>query len=361
MTEGTKVSSFGTYSVAQMIARESTIKLHAIGNNDSSVLDNYTIKLTDLYSYTAGKILPSSLTAGYIPRVSGTSILTNSNIRDDGSNIGIFTAPNTSYKVDIAGAVRVNNTLRVKRTNSSANIAEFYSFAADAGLVVNAFGQTVIDNGGTNVTTLFIGTPNASIQFQRAANFSWTNTNNAIGSYSTLGTFAGGSNTKLVIVADNQQSSSPGLVIAGNMSLGQLSSNSLISLKHWENSGVLKFENGSTVQSYTLINANIAVDQNSSTNKTLVFLDFNPSITGTLGHVYGLLMRTGFNGFGTATPTSRLDASSTNGYEQLRLRTAYTPANTAASAGETGQISWDDSYIYVKTSAGWKRAALSTF
>lgn len=38
-----------------------------------------------------------------------------------------------------------------------------------------------------------------------------------------------------------------------------------------------------------------------------------------------------------------------------------TPANTADAQGSTGDIAWDASFIYVKTGAGWKRSALSTF
>jgi lysophospholipase L1-like esterase len=37
------------------------------------------------------------------------------------------------------------------------------------------------------------------------------------------------------------------------------------------------------------------------------------------------------------------------------------PANTADGTGTEGNFYYDDSYIYIKTSAGWKRSALSTF
>lgn len=39
----------------------------------------------------------------------------------------------------------------------------------------------------------------------------------------------------------------------------------------------------------------------------------------------------------------------------------YTPTGTADPLGTTGDFSYDSNYIYVKTSAGWKRTALSTF
>lgn len=64
---------------------------------------------------------------------------------------------------------------------------------------------------------------------------------------------------------------------------------------------------------------------------------------------------------GTTAPTSSMDINGANGHTSLRVRQSYTPTSTADSNGQTGQVAWDDSYIYIKTSAGWKRAALSTF
>jgi hypothetical protein len=71
-----------------------------------------------------------------------------------------------------------------------------------------------------------------------------------------------------------------------------------------------------------------------------------------------------FGSFGTTTPTgatSRIHVVETNGYEQFRLETPYTPTSTADTNGNVGDIAWDDNYTYVKTSAGWKRTSLSTF
>jgi hypothetical protein len=66
-------------------------------------------------------------------------------------------------------------------------------------------------------------------------------------------------------------------------------------------------------------------------------------------------------GIRTTTPTDLIDINGANGYSQLRLRTAYTPTGTADANGNTGDVSWDADYIYIKTAAGWKRSALSTF
>ena len=64
---------------------------------------------------------------------------------------------------------------------------------------------------------------------------------------------------------------------------------------------------------------------------------------------------------GSTIPTAILDVTGTMGYNQLRVRTAFSPVGTADSNGNTGDIAWDDDYVYVKTSIGWKRAALGTW
>jgi len=66
-------------------------------------------------------------------------------------------------------------------------------------------------------------------------------------------------------------------------------------------------------------------------------------------------------GIYNTSPTSRLDVTGAQGYNQLRLRTSYTPTGTADANGSTGDIAWDSNYFYIKTSAGWKRLALTTF
>lgn len=66
-------------------------------------------------------------------------------------------------------------------------------------------------------------------------------------------------------------------------------------------------------------------------------------------------------GIATNTPSSTLHVNGSTGYDQFRLQTAYTPTGTSDTNGNEGDIAWDDDYIYVKTSAGWKRSALSTW
>jgi len=72
-----------------------------------------------------------------------------------------------------------------------------------------------------------------------------------------------------------------------------------------------------------------------------------------------VLDKSGNVGVGTTSPSAKLDVNGETGYDQLRMRTSYTPTGTGDANGSEGDISWDDDYVYVKTSVGWKRATLS--
>lgn len=63
-------------------------------------------------------------------------------------------------------------------------------------------------------------------------------------------------------------------------------------------------------------------------------------------------------GIGTVSPTARLDVSGATGYNQLRVRTSYTPSSSGDTNGNIGDIAWDNNYVYVKTNTGWGRSAL---
>jgi hypothetical protein len=69
----------------------------------------------------------------------------------------------------------------------------------------------------------------------------------------------------------------------------------------------------------------------------------------------------GYIGVATDTPTSKLDITGQNGFNQLRLRTSYTPTSSSDTNGNVGDFSWDNNYLYIKTSSGWVRSALTTF
>jgi hypothetical protein len=62
-------------------------------------------------------------------------------------------------------------------------------------------------------------------------------------------------------------------------------------------------------------------------------------------------------GIATTTPTEKLDINS----DKIRLRTAKTPASSS-DTGNTGDICWDASYLYICTATNtWRRIAHSTW
>lgn len=78
-------------------------------------------------------------------------------------------------------------------------------------------------------------------------------------------------------------------------------------------------------------------------------------------HIQQRLYHAGNVSIGIDVSDTKLLVYDTNGYKQFRIYTPYTPTSTSDTNGSTGTIVWDNNYIYVKTSSGWKRAQLSTF
>lgn len=85
------------------------------------------------------------------------------------------------------------------------------------------------------------------------------------------------------------------------------------------------------------------------------YADAQP-LSGGTGTAYAFYANAGKSLF-----KDKLTLDGPNGYSQLRLAQTYTPSATADSNGQAGDVAWDANYIYIKTSSGWKRAALSTF
>lgn len=69
------------------------------------------------------------------------------------------------------------------------------------------------------------------------------------------------------------------------------------------------------------------------------------------------ILKGGNVGIGTATPTALLDINGNT----IRLRAAKTPASSS-DTGNTGDIAWDNDYIYVCVATNtWKRVAISSW
>lgn len=85
------------------------------------------------------------------------------------------------------------------------------------------------------------------------------------------------------------------------------------------------------------------------------YADAQP-LSGGTGTAYAFYANAGKSYF-----KDKLTLDGPNGYSQLQLAQTYTPSATGDSNGQTGDVAWDGSYIYIKTASGWKRASLSTF
>jgi hypothetical protein len=111
----------------------------------------------------------------------------------------------------------------------------------------------------------------------------------------------------------------------------------------------------------TVAGANPRGDINIGTrnsNKFLRFFSGTDDFDST--SLRGSLNSSGLWGFGTnmTGQTSTIDILGTNGYDQLRLRTSYTPTTSGDTNGNIGDISWDNNYFYIKTNTGWGRINL---
>jgi len=88
-------------------------------------------------------------TANYLARWTGSTALGNSLIRDDGSNIGINTAPSSSYKVSIYASSN-SSALFVQNQATNANALSVYANGngTQTGISAGAFGSASSDNTG---------------------------------------------------------------------------------------------------------------------------------------------------------------------------------------------------------------------
>lgn len=64
-------------------------------------------------------------------------------------------------------------------------------------------------------------------------------------------------------------------------------------------------------------------------------------------------------GVGTETPSAKLHIKDASGLNQLILESPGTPSGRTMPNSPAGTIAWDDDYLYIKTSAGWKRVKLN--
>lgn len=97
------------------------------------------------------------------------------------------------------------------------------------------------------------------------------------------------------------------------------------------------------------------------TNTSVTGLTYDNANTFTILENDGTTHSASFNIVTGLTINGSLHVSGTTGYNQLIVKATYTPSGTTDTNGVVGDISWDTSYVYVKTGSGWKRSGLSTW
>ena len=137
---------------------------------------------------------------------------------------------------------------------------------------------------------------------------------------------------------------------------------------------------GTSLETGVLNNYIAALGTSGITTWTMAANRISVNSTGTdPGNIYGLYVAQGGSwantslnfypgvflngnvGIGTSTPSATLSVTGSTGYNQFNMATSYTPTNSADTNGNTGDVAWDNSYVYIKTSVGWKRSTLSSF
>jgi hypothetical protein len=164
-------------------------------------------------------------------------------------------------------------------------------------------------------------------------------------------------NIPSLLIQNNGARASLRLYGKSSLDIGQASANVQFFDQDTTNSAHIVFESG-------LTNAPLVIWINGSKRLGI----YGASTSGmSVGSYAGIvppsdgMIIPGRVGIGTTAPTAKLHVAGATGYNQLRLQTPYTPTSSNDPNGNLGDICWDDNYIYVKTSTGWKRAPLSAF
>jgi hypothetical protein len=116
---------------------------------------------------TASSWLTGTLSSGYVPRATGSITLTSGSMQDNGTRVGIGTAPDSVAKLNVAGSVLVNGLTIQAGSGTGAIYSNGYSGPsmgmsaqnlstfASTGLTVDPAGGVVVSssNGGSATVT----------------------------------------------------------------------------------------------------------------------------------------------------------------------------------------------------------------
>jgi len=343
--------------------------------------------------------LGGSGTTGFLPKFSSSTAITNSIIQENGTGfVSIGGTPPNNLQLDIMSRSAGRPCLRLSDNetdatnkigmmlgrhylNSEADILGFwFSNISTGGRLIFGGGSASYNSSesllfftgnGSNIRTgtermrissignIGIGTTSTPARLTIVGAGATSSTNNLLVTNSAAAPVIKSQDDRKVTLGYNLDFTESSTAVGNGVNV--INSNAL-ALTIGAGSSNFNFSAGSI--------ANIVSNGNtvlrafpSGVNCVSIGAGANPSYTldvlGSAGNL-GVRGNTLLGADGTAA-TSRADIIGANGYSQLRLRTKYTPTSTADTNGNTGDISWDENYFYVKTAAGWKRSALSTF
>ena len=304
----------------------STTNTHTFNLPSASAANRGALTSAD-WSVFNSKIAGSG-TSGYLPKFSGASTLSNSLLYDNGTNIGIGTT-SPSNAIDLFGSTTYTT---IGITNTGAGGAAAFSLNSTANQPANRNWGFATNNSAWG-------------------DFSFKQSNVLFGNPLTAGAVRMYFDPSGNVGVGYSAGIAAKLAVSGNVGVGTATPGANLDVV-------------GTIRSSTSGGGTNAIEfyrtATSIGTKWIQYLLGNDlSFYDTANRLY--LQSGGNIGVGTASPTSNLHINASNGYAQLRLHTTYTPTSTADALGNTGDTAWDANYFYIKTAAGWKRAALSTF
>jgi hypothetical protein len=333
-----------------------SIKVYGTGSTTSSTFSTYnsggtnTFLVRDdgnVYSHGYGSI-PSNTSFGLDALINVTGLYNTafgtSSLKLNNSGIGNTSIGFESLKVNTTGNYNVSIGTQSLYSNINGDSCTSVGNAAMA-LNVSGMGNTAIGKSALYDST--------------------SNYNTAIGSQSLQGLINGQYNTAIGVQSGLNSNGNRNVFIGVLAGANELGDDKL----YISNSLGAPLIYGDFLNKTLNVNGDLGIANTAFTPSAKLHIKGSDSSSSNYGlkvqnsgGTNNFVVRNDGNvGIGTSSPTAKLDISGNTGYNQLRLRTSYTPTGSTDSNGSVGDVAWDDNYFYWKTSSQWLRVSGQTF